>query len=146
MIRKKKFILPNWANFKNFFQIYFLKKTWCNSIFDAGNIHFGILQMMTSKIIRFSASVYYVQARILNFYNMYSYNSIRFRIWCKSIIQKAYFDFIVLIFIAANCITLAMERPNIPPFSMERYILNILNHLFTSVFTIEMLIKVLITY
>ena len=55
----------------------------------------------------------------------------------------ACFDFIVLIFIASNCITLAMERPNIPPWSLERQILDILNHIFTVVFTIEMALKVM---
>ena len=51
------------------------------------------------------------------------------------------FDFIILVFISANCITLAMERPNIPPWSLERKILNYLNHVFTIVFAIEMVLK-----
>jgi len=55
--------------------------------------------------------------------------------------SKNWFDFIVLIFIASNCITLAMERPNIPPWSTERRILDIANNIFTVVFTIEMLLK-----
>ena len=66
----------------------------------------------------------------------------RFRLWCHDMTNKAWFDFIVLVFIAANCITLAMERPNIPPWSLERYILDMLNHVFTFVFTIEMFFKV----
>ncbi len=67
----------------------------------------------------------------------------RFRCWCCELTSKAWFDFIVLIFIASNCITLAMERPNIPPWSLERQILDILNHIFTVVFTIEMGLKVI---
>jgi hypothetical protein len=63
--------------------------------------------------------------------------------WCCELTSQAWFDFIVLIFIASNCITLAMERPNIPPWSLERQILDILNHIFTVVFTIEMALKVL---
>ena len=51
------------------------------------------------------------------------------------------FDFIILVFISANCITLAMERPNIPPWSLERKILSYLNHVFTIVFAIEMVLK-----
>ena len=51
-------------------------------------------------------------------------------------------DFVILIFIAANCITLAMERPTIPPWSTERKILNVCNNLFTLVFTLEMAMKV----
>ena len=34
-----------------------------------------------------------------------------------------------------------MERPNIPPWSQERQILDLLNHIFTVVFTIEMFLK-----
>ena len=34
-----------------------------------------------------------------------------------------------------------MERPNIPPWSTERYILGICNHVFTVVFAIEMFMK-----
>ena len=37
------------------------------------------------------------------------------RKFCGSVTSKDWFDFIILIFIAANCITLAMERPTIPP-------------------------------
>ena len=51
-------------------------------------------------------------------------------------------DFVILVFIAANCITLAMERPTIPPWSTERKILNVCNNLFTLVFTLEMAMKV----
>lgn len=41
-----------------------------------------------------------------------------------------------------NCITLAMERPNIPPDSTERLFLSTSNYIFTVVFTVEMFIKV----
>ena len=34
-----------------------------------------------------------------------------------------------------------MERPNIPPWSTERKLLTLLNHLFTVVFTLEMAMK-----
>ena len=51
------------------------------------------------------------------------------------------FDFIILVFISANCITLAMERPNIPPWSLERKLLSYSNHVFTIVFAIEMVLK-----
>jgi len=49
---------------------------------------------------------------------------------------------VVLLFIALNCITLAMERPNIPPSSTERLFLATANYVFTVVFTVEMFIKV----
>ena len=35
-----------------------------------------------------------------------------------------------------------MERPNIPPWSLERTVLDYANHVFTVVFGIEMLLKV----
>ena len=41
-----------------------------------------------------------------------------------------------------NCITLAMERPNIPPDSHERFFLSTCNYIFTVVFTVEMFVKV----
>ena len=40
-----------------------------------------------------------------------------------------------------NTIILAMERPTIPPWSTERKLLIICNHLFTLVFTMEMAMK-----
>ena len=66
----------------------------------------------------------------------------RFRIWCAKLTSQNWFDFIILTFISANCITLAMERPNIPPWSTERKVLDVMNHVFTVVFTIEMVFKV----
>lgn len=48
----------------------------------------------------------------------------------------------ILLFIALNCITLAMERPNIPPTSSERFFLQTANYVFTAVFTTEMFVKV----
>ncbi len=69
--------------------------------------------------------------------------SFRFRLKCQALTEQAWFDFIILVFIASNCITLAMERPNIPPWSTERKILDICNNIFTVVFSIEMFMKVI---
>ena len=63
------------------------------------------------------------------------------RMKCADLTSQGWFDFIILTFISANCITLAMERPNIPPWSTERHILDISNHVFTVVFAIEMFMK-----
>ena len=81
----------------------------------------------------------------------------RTRIFCKSLTSQDWFDFIILTFIAANCITLAVERPTIPPWSekhvytgclkvfpfrsTERHILSVCNTVFTCVFTVEMAMK-----
>ncbi|XP_061166104.1 voltage-dependent T-type calcium channel subunit alpha-1H-like [Saccostrea echinata] len=62
---------------------------------------------------------------------------------CHHLMAQQWFDNTVLFFIALNCITLAMERPNIPPDSVEREFLNYSNYVFTCVFTVEMMIKVL---
>lgn len=70
------------------------------------------------------------------------YLSYRIRRFCTWSTTRGWFDNIVLLFIALNCITLAMERPNIPPDSKERAFLSTANYVFTVVFAIEMLIKV----
>jgi len=57
-------------------------------------------------------------------------------------VLQSWFDNLVLLFIALNCITLAMERPNIPPDSKERLFLSTANYVFTVVFALEMFVKV----
>ncbi|XP_045485298.1 voltage-dependent T-type calcium channel subunit alpha-1G isoform X2 [Pieris rapae] len=64
------------------------------------------------------------------------------RRFCTWMVTRSWFDNIVLLFIALNCITLAMERPNIPPDSKERAFLSSANYVFTVVFAVEMFIKV----
>ncbi|XP_076301495.1 ca[2+]-channel protein alpha[[1]] subunit T isoform X2 [Lasioglossum baleicum] len=66
----------------------------------------------------------------------------RFRVFCRELVDRKWFDNVVLFFIGLNCITLAMERPNIPPDSGERLFLSTANYIFTGVFAIEMFIKV----
>uniref|UniRef100_A0A1I8GKA7 Ion_trans domain-containing protein n=1 Tax=Macrostomum lignano TaxID=282301 RepID=A0A1I8GKA7_9PLAT len=66
----------------------------------------------------------------------------RLRILCQRIVTLKSFDYTVLFFIALNCITLAMERPSIPPDSIERQFLRISNNIFTWIFTVEMSLKV----
>ncbi|KAF0287966.1 Voltage-dependent T-type calcium channel subunit alpha-1H [Amphibalanus amphitrite] len=62
---------------------------------------------------------------------------------CRWLTAQRWFDHTILFFIALNCITLAMERPNIPPDSYERAFLVACNYLFTVVFGLEMLVKVI---
>lgn len=64
---------------------------------------------------------------------------------CSWFVNLKWFDNLILFFIALNCITLAMERPNIPPTSPERFFLATANYVFTVVFTIEMAVKVVAT-
>ena len=45
---------------------------------------------------------------------------LRFRQALKRLVVKKSFDYSILFFIALNCITLAMERPSIPPISFVR--------------------------
>nr|XP_045595060.1 voltage-dependent T-type calcium channel subunit alpha-1I-like [Procambarus clarkii] len=59
------------------------------------------------------------------------------------LVSRRWFDSSVLFFIGLNCITLAMERPNIPPDSVERQVLMIFNYIFTVVFGWEMIVKVI---
>lgn len=42
----------------------------------------------------------------------------RFRVRCQKVITHKMFDHIVLVFIFLNCITIALERPDIQPHSM----------------------------
>ena len=55
---------------------------------------------------------------------------------------RKWFDHVILFFIGLNCVTLAMERPHIPPDSLERTLLSITNYVFTVVFALEMFLKV----
>jgi hypothetical protein len=69
-------------------------------------------------------------------------NENKFRRVFIFITKQKWFDYMILIIIALNCITLAMERPGIPVNSTERKILTISNYIFTVIFTIEMMFKV----
>ncbi|XP_061568203.1 voltage-dependent T-type calcium channel subunit alpha-1H [Cololabis saira] len=65
-----------------------------------------------------------------------------FRIWCQGVISHKLFDHVVLVFIFLNCITIALERPNIQHQSTERMFLSVSNYVFTAIFLAEMTIKV----
>ncbi|VDO22682.1 unnamed protein product [Haemonchus placei] len=62
---------------------------------------------------------------------------------CLQLTQKKWFDYSILVFIGINCITLAMERPSIPPQSLERKFLTFSGYVFTIIFTLEMAMKVI---
>ncbi|XP_054098375.2 voltage-dependent T-type calcium channel subunit alpha-1H isoform X4 [Callithrix jacchus] len=66
----------------------------------------------------------------------------RFRDSCRKIITHKLFDHVVLIFIFLNCVTIALERPDIDPGSTERVFLSISNYIFTAIFVAEMMVKV----
>ncbi|XP_078094500.1 voltage-dependent T-type calcium channel subunit alpha-1I-like [Mustelus asterias] len=66
----------------------------------------------------------------------------RFRLMCQMIITHKLFDYIVLAFIFLNCITVALERPEIDQGSMERIFLSVSNYFFTAIFVAEMTLKV----
>ncbi|XP_031165476.1 voltage-dependent T-type calcium channel subunit alpha-1H-like [Sander lucioperca] len=66
----------------------------------------------------------------------------RLRLWCQKVIGHKLFDHVILLFIFLNCITIALERPDIQPNSMERVFLSVSNYIFTVIFVGEMMIKV----
>ncbi|XP_056135687.1 voltage-dependent T-type calcium channel subunit alpha-1I-like [Lampris incognitus] len=66
----------------------------------------------------------------------------KFRLLCRSIIAHKLFDYVVLVFIFLNCITVALERPKILQGSLERLFLTISNYIFTAIFVAEMTLKV----
>uniref|UniRef100_H2T0F2 Calcium voltage-gated channel subunit alpha1 I n=1 Tax=Takifugu rubripes TaxID=31033 RepID=H2T0F2_TAKRU len=66
----------------------------------------------------------------------------KFRQMCQSIIAHKLFDYVVLVFIFSNCITVALERPKILQGSLERVFLTVSNYIFTAIFVGEMTLKV----
>uniref|UniRef100_A0A7N6B8E1 Voltage-dependent T-type calcium channel subunit alpha-1H n=1 Tax=Anabas testudineus TaxID=64144 RepID=A0A7N6B8E1_ANATE len=64
------------------------------------------------------------------------------RAWCQRVISHKMFDHVVLVFIFLNCITIALERPDIQAHSTERVFLSVSNYVFTAIFLAEMAIKV----
>uniref|UniRef100_A0A8B9W2S9 Voltage-dependent T-type calcium channel subunit alpha n=1 Tax=Anas zonorhyncha TaxID=75864 RepID=A0A8B9W2S9_9AVES len=66
----------------------------------------------------------------------------RFRLLCQTIIAHKLFDYVVLAFIFLNCITIALERPQIEHRSTERIFLTVSNYIFTAIFVAEMTLKV----
>ncbi|KAJ7306000.1 hypothetical protein JRQ81_010366 [Phrynocephalus forsythii] len=66
----------------------------------------------------------------------------RFRANCQKVIAHKMFDHVVLVFIFLNCITIALERPDIDPHSTERVFLSVSNYIFTAIFVAEMMVKV----
>ncbi|NXG80548.1 CAC1H protein, partial [Baryphthengus martii] len=66
----------------------------------------------------------------------------RFRMMCQKVIAHKMFDHVVLVFIFLNCITIALERPDIDPHSTERIFLSVSNYIFTAIFVAEMMVKV----
>ncbi|XP_055458958.1 voltage-dependent T-type calcium channel subunit alpha-1I isoform X3 [Psammomys obesus] len=66
----------------------------------------------------------------------------KFRILCQTVIAHKLFDYVVLAFIFLNCITIALERPQIEAGSTERIFLTVSNYIFTAIFVGEMTLKV----
>uniref|UniRef100_A0A3Q2D299 Voltage-dependent T-type calcium channel subunit alpha-1H-like n=1 Tax=Cyprinodon variegatus TaxID=28743 RepID=A0A3Q2D299_CYPVA len=66
----------------------------------------------------------------------------RVRMWCQAVITHKLFDHVVLVFIFLNCITIALERPDIQIHSTERVFLSVSNYIFTVIFLAEMAVKV----
>uniref|UniRef100_A0A8C5RJC3 Voltage-dependent T-type calcium channel subunit alpha-1H n=1 Tax=Laticauda laticaudata TaxID=8630 RepID=A0A8C5RJC3_LATLA len=66
----------------------------------------------------------------------------RLRANCQKVIAHKMFDHVVLVFIFLNCITIALERPDINPNSTERIFLSVSNYIFTAIFVAEMMVKV----
>uniref|UniRef100_A0A4X2L0E2 Calcium voltage-gated channel subunit alpha1 H n=1 Tax=Vombatus ursinus TaxID=29139 RepID=A0A4X2L0E2_VOMUR len=66
----------------------------------------------------------------------------RARVTCQKVIAHKMFDHVVLVFIFLNCITIALERPDIDPNSTERVFLSVSNYIFTAIFVAEMMVKV----
>ncbi|XP_035992654.1 voltage-dependent T-type calcium channel subunit alpha-1I-like isoform X2 [Fundulus heteroclitus] len=64
------------------------------------------------------------------------------RRFCTKVVSHKNFDMIIQIFIMINCVTIAWERPSIQPDSMERRHLDLISHVLSVIFLLEMLIKI----
>ncbi|XP_069544532.1 LOW QUALITY PROTEIN: voltage-dependent T-type calcium channel subunit alpha-1I-like [Brachyistius frenatus] len=67
----------------------------------------------------------------------------RCRVFFQRMISHRVFDPVILLFILMNCVTIAMERPGINLNSWERAFISMSSTVFTVIFLMEMLIKVL---
>ncbi len=67
----------------------------------------------------------------------------KFRQFFIRIAEHQLFSKLIFTIILFNCITLAMERPSIQAQSFERIFLVVSNLVFTVIFTVEMIIKVI---
>ncbi|UJR13248.1 hypothetical protein I4U23_000269 [Adineta vaga] len=82
--------------------------------------------------------------RIRHNYSLYLLSPTnKFRIKLQDLVGEKAFDSLILLCIGINSIALAMERPSISPLSLERKFLTWGNYVFTVIFTIEMIIKIL---
>ncbi|XP_054899986.1 voltage-dependent T-type calcium channel subunit alpha-1H-like [Poeciliopsis prolifica] len=67
----------------------------------------------------------------------------RWRLFCDRLVSHKYFNTGIQFIIMLNCITIAFERPTIPPDSNERFYLDKANDFFSAVFLVEMLLKMM---
>ncbi|XP_016529770.1 voltage-dependent T-type calcium channel subunit alpha-1H-like isoform X2 [Poecilia formosa] len=65
----------------------------------------------------------------------------RWRIFCDKLVSHRHFNTGIQLVILLNCITIAFERPTIPPDSNERFYLDKANDAFSAIFLVEMLLK-----
>ncbi|CAF0780786.1 unnamed protein product [Rotaria sp. Silwood1] len=102
------------------------------------------LRIFRTCLIRICGERFFHYFKKRDNYSLYLFSpENRLRKALKYLIAQKSFDYSILFFISLNCITLAMERPSIPPISFEREFLNITNYIFTAIFTIEMIIKII---
>ena len=66
----------------------------------------------------------------------------KFREVCVIITHSKHLDHFVLMLILANCVTMAMDHPEIDPSSDLRWYLDVIDFVFTVVFTVEMCLHI----
>lgn len=106
-----------------------------------GQLHNHHQQQKRTFFVYFHWTQWMIQRRHYSLF-LFSPKS-RIRRFCLAVTNRKEFDYFVLFFISMNCVTLAMERPRIPPWSKEREFLTLANYYFTFMFTLEMLLKVI---
>uniref|UniRef100_H2YFL8 Ion transport domain-containing protein n=1 Tax=Ciona savignyi TaxID=51511 RepID=H2YFL8_CIOSA len=68
---------------------------------------------------------------------------LKFRRAVQKITEHKVFDNTILLLIFGNCITIAMERPSLKEGDYEREVLDCFNNIFTFVFLLELILKVI---
>ncbi|KAG2498044.1 hypothetical protein HYH03_003805 [Edaphochlamys debaryana] len=66
----------------------------------------------------------------------------RLRLWAAMVVHHSWFDTVILVAIAASCVCLVLDSPNLKPGSPMAQALTVLDYIFTAVFTVEAALKI----
>ncbi|KAA8495059.1 Sodium channel protein type 10 subunit alpha [Porphyridium purpureum] len=67
----------------------------------------------------------------------------RVRLFCQTVAESVYFEYFIIVIIIWSCINLAIYSPGLDPDGTTARALKVMDYLFVSVFTLEMIIKII---